>query len=410
MVLFLFVFCVLFVPLAFELYLHLTSNYEDPIGYVFHAKVGFLYDHKTCPDKVNSFGFVDKPRDVSGNKKKKILLVGDSFVSGTSLARHLEDDLNKSVHGEQVEVIPMGFPGIGLGNMYAFVKEIGSQFHPVAVVAVFNSSTFANDSRVLEAIKLRGHPDHPMGLFFEERNGECVQISADSNFKEYVLKESPSENRHTLYTVLESGLEKIFGRFYAYNWLKDIVAQGGDKNFLGMDREFSYRYYQIKSMPAYAGLLAGWSFPDDLDMNSMFWVATETMPPVFKSALSATKCALLAFNQLAEARDFKFFLAISDDCSVRNNLLQQEFRFRSKPTGRVFLAKEYKNKIVLLAKETRTHFIDLNDSFGDDPLRLHKYNDIHWNENGFRQAAASVSSFLLEQPDFIEKISSENAQ
>ncbi|UJX39203.1 hypothetical protein K9F62_10695 [Desulfovibrio sp. JY] len=402
--------CIIAVPVAFEVYIRLTSKYETPINYAFHEKIGFLYDHKTCPEKVNEFGFVDKHRDIAGGAKKRILLVGDSFVSGTSLARDIEDALQEKVHGAQFEVIPMGFPGIGLGNMYAFVKYIGLQFHPIAVIAVFNSSTFANDSRVLESMKLRGDPDHPMRLFFEEQNGECVQVPADSDFKKYLLKELPDEHRHTLNTIFESWLEKLFSRFYVYNWLKNIVAQGGEKQFLRGDRESAYRYYQVKAKPAYTSLLSGWLFPDDLDMNSMFWVPTDTLPPVFQSALSATKCALFAFNMLAAEYDFKFFLVISDDCSVQNDMLQQEFKFRSKATGRIFSDKSYKNKIVLLAKETNTRFIDLYGGFGDHPLSLHHLNDIHWNENGFRQAAASISDFLLKQPNFLQENPSRNTQ
>ena len=382
-------------PLAFEIYLRATSTYVPPISYVFDKNVGFVFDHNRSPDIVNSFGFVDKYRDPKDTSKTRIIIVGDSFVSGTSLASNIEKMLNAQYPGHQFEVIPMAFPGIGLGNMYSFVEQYGLQFHPSVVVAVFNSSTFANDSSMLEAMKLRGHPDHPVRLFFDVNDGECSKIPIDPDFEKYKLKELPSVRQKTIYTAIEGGLERLLGRSFAFSWLKDIVSQGDEQGFLREDKEFAYRYYQLASMPRIGKMLEGWSFPDDLDMNSMFWTATDKMPPVFIHALEDTKCALHAFDDLAYSNNFKFMLAITDDCTIPSELVVREFEFRSKHTKRIFIEQEYKNKIVALVKETRTPFVDLYSQFQGKSLELHYFNDIHWNEDGIKTAANGIGGSIV---------------
>lgn len=384
-------------PSMIEVYLRATSTFVPPISYIFDKNVGFVFDHKLSPGTVNSFGFVDKARNPGDTSKTRIIIVGDSFVSGTSLASNIEKELNAQFPGHQFEVIPMAFPGIGLGNMYSFVKQYGLQFHPSAVVAVFNSSTFANNSSILEAMKLRGHPDHPMRLFFDVKDGECSEVPIDPDFEKYTLKELPLVRPRTLYTVIEDNLERLLGHSYAFNWLKDIISQGDEHGFLREDKEFAYRYYQLASMPRIRKMLNGWSFPDDLDVNSMFWTATDTMPSVFINALDDTKCALLAFDDLAHLNNFKFMLAISDDCTFPNELMMREFKFRSQHTKRIFIEQECKNKIVALAKETKTHFIDLYEQFSGKSLALHYFNDIHWNEDGIKTAANGISNSIASE-------------
>jgi hypothetical protein len=374
-------------PLVIEIYLRATSNYISPINCIF--------DHTGSPGFVNNLGFVDRSRNPEDTSRTRIIIVGDSFVSGTSLAPNIEKLLNAQIPGHQFEVIPMAFSGIGLGNMYSFVEQYGLQFHPSVVVAIFNSSTFANNSRILEAMKLRSHPDHPVRLFFDVKDGECSKIPIDPDFDKFKLKELPSVRPKTLYTIIEDTFEKLLGYSYAFNWLKDVISQGDELGFLRGDKEFAYRYYQLASIPQIGKALEGWSFPDDLDMNLMFWTATDKMPPVFIDTLNATKCALQAFDDLAYSNNFKFILAISDDCSVLNELLVKEFKFRSQHTNRVFIEQEYKNKIISLAKETKTPFVDLYEQFRGNSSALHNFNDIHWNENGFKAAAKGISNSIV---------------
>ncbi len=380
---------------TYELYLRLTSGYFTPLIYTFKDNIGFVYDHFAAPNVVNAFGFVDKDRNPNINDRKRVLIVGDSFVSGTSLAEQIERNLNKAIPEEHFEVIPMGFPGIGLGNMYSFVEQYGLLFKPVAVVAIFNSSTLANNSRLLESIKLGSHPDHSMRLFFEEDNGQCHKMPIDSNFQQYFLKELPARQSNTLYTEIDNFLKSTIGRLYVFSWLNDIVMSRDQYAFLSRDNEFAYRYYQLRSTPSFNQQLSDWLFPADLDINNMFWISTEELPVVFRSALNSTKCAFIEFDKLASANDFKFIVAISDDCSAQNSLQKSEFQYRSDKTQRHFIDQGYKNKVAAIAEETGTKHIDLFDAFRINQDAFHQYQNIHWNEEGIKIAAFSISKYIV---------------
>ncbi|WP_428568642.1 MAG: hypothetical protein ACP59X_09770 [Solidesulfovibrio sp. DCME] len=377
-----------------ELYLRMTSKYFAPLVYTFNKKVGFVYDHAASPGIVNDFGFVDKNRTPSDKHRKRVILVGDSFVSGTTLASQLEEDLNRQVPSESFEVIPMGFPGIGLGNMYSFVEEYGIEFNPVAVVAIFNSSTFANNSRILESIKLGAHPDHPMRLFFEESNGQCRRIPIDSDYQQYLLQELPAKQTNTIYTKIDQFLQSTLGRLHLFNWINDIVVSRDRQVFLSRDNEFAFRYFQLRSMPQFNKILSDWYFPRDLDINSMFWVPVDGLPSVFRDALNSTKCTLMEFEELAKVHNFTFVVAISDDCSIPNTLQRDEFNYRASQMHRKFAEYGYKDKVVTVARSTNTHYVDLFDSFKNNQDALHEYQNIHWNDDGISLAAFAISKYI----------------
>lgn len=380
--------------LAIEAYLRFTTEYIKPYEYIFNKDVGFVYDHNATPDRVNKLGFVDKARDMASDNRRRILVVGDSFVSGTSLASRIESEMKTLFPGQNFEAIPMAFPGVDLGNMYSYLVHYGLTFKPEAVVAVFNSSTFANNSSILEAIKLRAHPEHPMGYFFTERDGGCAAIPIAPDYQKHFLKELPPAHSRTLHTVIGDFLDKTLGWSFAYNWLKDVVSHSNETGFLRGDREYAFRYFQLSTDPRFKRLLSGWNFPEDLDVNNMFWTATDKMPGVFVEALKSTKCALIAFNELAATNGFQFLLAVTDDCSAQNELVKREFQYRSRMTERVFIDMECKNKIVSIARETGTDYIDLYETFGDKAVSMHYFNDIHWNQDGLKLAAGAIAKAL----------------
>lgn len=378
---------------GYERYTRSTTTYVPPVRTLVDPKAGILFDHKSTPKIINPLGFDDKARDPSAAGKRRILLVGDSFVSGSPLIGMLETDLNDRTADRPFEVIPMAFPGIGLGNMYAYVEHIGLQFHPEYVVVLFNSSTFANNSGILNAIRLQQHPLHASQPFFQWRDGRCSLTAVDLDASKYALKELPSYRPRTFYVALEEFLEKHLNRFYLFNWLKDRVAVDDGKGFLSRDAQSAYRYQQLRSDPYYNALLADWNVPDDLDMNTMFWTPTDQMPGVFRNALECTKCALRAFDDLGDKNGFRFLLVITDDCSFLHNSRKKEFDYRNQKVKRPFVEEEYKNKIVALAKETDTDYIDLHADFGVEAPDMHAY-DIHWNSKGIQHAAAAIAKDL----------------
>lgn len=379
---------------GYEHYTRSTTTYVPPVRFRVDAPTGIRFDPDSASTLINSLGFDDHARDPAATGKRRILLVGDSFVSGSVLIGMLENALNEGVKDRPFEMIPMAFPGIGLGTMFAYVEQLGLQFHPEFVPVVFNSSTFENDSAILNAIRERQHPLHASQPIFAWRDGQCSRISADPDASQYALKELPSYHPKTFYVVLEEFLEKHLSGLSLFNWLKDSVALDDAKGFLARDAQYAYRYQQLRSDPYYNALLADWNFPDDLDMNTMFWTPTDQMPGVFRNALDCTRCALQAFNELAKQNGFRFLLVITDDCSFLHNARKEEFDYRDQKAKRPFVDQEYKNKIIALAKQTHTDYIDLYQAFGANSPRMHAY-DIHWNKTGIQNAAAAIAKDLL---------------
>ncbi len=93
--------------------------------------------------EVNAAGFVDrqwKPRDPG---RRRVLLVGDSFVQAAQvpmeagLGRRLQELL-----GPQVEVLSLGIPGAGTATAIEAVQQVGLELKPDLVILAF---LLAND-------------------------------------------------------------------------------------------------------------------------------------------------------------------------------------------------------------------------------------------------------------------------
>lgn len=82
---------------AFEGWLRATTGYRPLPSFIPKPGVGFVFDPASAPGLVNSMGFIDKERNPSAPTGERVLLLGDSFVSGTTLALRLEEQLAKAL-------------------------------------------------------------------------------------------------------------------------------------------------------------------------------------------------------------------------------------------------------------------------------------------------------------------------
>jgi len=372
-----------------------TSSYQHSPAYKLKPGVGFLYDPASSPGRVNSMMFLDRERDPAKTGAARVLLLGDSFVSGTTLAAHLERELSKTL-GKPVEVIPMGFPGIGLGGMLAFYETYGRAFAPEAVVAVFNSSTFANDAPLLSAIKLRQSPDRPCSPFVEARpDGTCGRLEADSTCLQDALADLEVHVRPTLGLRLDEVLDRFLGWSYVYGWVKEWVGRDDPKGYAAFDHQFAYRLAQLRSRPDDARALEGWRFPDDVDMNMMFWTPQDTMPPVFRQAVANTACLLESLSETAKRGRALFLLAVTEDCTRPTPGMLREFERRNQSGKRLFVEAGALKKVLGLASSKNIQVVDLAPYFEGQSETAHPNNDIHLTEAGDRLAAKGISEALV---------------
>ena len=385
---------------AVEGVLRLTSNYSSSPGYVFRPEAGFVFDPATAPNRVNSMGFIDKQRDPGASDRPRVLLLGDSFVAGTTLASHLETRLGQAL-GEPVEVIPMGFPGVGMGNMLAYYEAFGRAFKPKAVVVVFNASTFANNSPLLYSLKIRPDPRATDSFFMvRDPDGQCRRIAPSPDFSDHRLAELPLHMTPTLGDRIDAALDGVLGWSYGYNWLKDSIRQQDDKGFLSQDHTFAYRLAQLRAVPEFAASFEGWAYPDDLDMNMMFWTETAAMPPVFKDALAGTECLLRTFGDASRADDFAFLIVVGEDCAVPTSTMRAEFDYRAGKSGRKFVEAGNRKKIMALARQAEVEALDLAPIITPIRDKAHPPGDIHLTESGNEAAAGAISDALIKRTDF----------
>jgi len=383
--------------LGVEGWLRATSDYRPQPSYMLKPGVGFVFDPASAPGQINGMGFIDKERAPAAPAGERVLLLGDSFVSGTSLALRLEEQLSKTL-GKPVEVIPMGFPGIGLGGMLAFYETYGHAFSPKAVIAVFNSSTFANNSPLLTAIKLRLEPDRPcVPGAVALPGGSCLRLVANADCTRDLTPDLEVHRRPSLGSHLDAALEKVLRHSFAYGWLKDMVSRDDPEGYAAEDHQYTYRLARLRGRAEWSKAFEGWAFPRDLDVNMMFWTPQEDMPLAFRQAVADTGCLLEGLAAETGKDGAAFMLVVSDDCTTPTSGMRREFELRNQQVKRTFEEAGYLKKVQGIASARGIALVDLAPGLRSVSDKAHPYNDIHLTDAGNVAAADSIAKALVAQ-------------
>lgn len=121
----------------------------------------------------NNEGFYDQNHQIEKPEHTyRLILLGDSFVASLqtppdqTLARKLEDKLNKLGVGKKIEVIALGLGDTGTAQQLLALKEIGLKYQPDLVIQMFlTANDLKNNSPALEQdpfrpyFKLNQHGD-----------------------------------------------------------------------------------------------------------------------------------------------------------------------------------------------------------------------------------------------------------
>lgn len=389
--------------LALEFAMRLMEDRVRWPGYVFVDGVEFL--HHSGDPGVNSLGFIDmerrpeKPGDVF-----RILLLGDSFIDGQKVDKYLENALAKAMPDRKFEVIPMAISGTGTLSHLAFYETLGKRFAPDMVVDVFVPNDFANNSNILEAVRLRFHPFRPGRNFATkvcvDGNCEIQPVPAVADFGDHTLKELPSHPPQSMFRPLEKKLDGWFSDSRLYGFMKQSLYLLDEESlYHRFDGEYAYRLAQLARIPGAGEKLSGWNYPADLDMDAMFLADGEDIPPAFKDALDYTACAFERFKALAARDGFIFLEVFSDSCTFFPESWLRDWRKSAERSGRSIDPANFISRLRNVAESAGIDFCDLYPTFiaRGDILKAHLPNDNHWSDPGQQFAGEDIAACIVQR-------------
>lgn len=381
------------VLLAFEGFFRLLYPSVPWPGYAYYPEIGILHD-KNAPG-INSFGFYDKERTIDKPADVyRVLLLGDSFVDGTPCAERLQDTLAQQSSGKRIEVIPMGISGTGTVNELAFYERLGRLLKPDLVVVLFVPNDFANNSSILEAIRLRFDPYRPGRPFLDKIDGQITRIPPAPDFESKLLAELPSHPQQGILRIPEQSIDRLMGSSVAYNFLKSkIYAMDPPSLYHRFDGEYAYRLCQLRHSPKAAEALKGWYFPKDLDVDAMFLADGDNLPAAFHDALDYTQYSLSEFKKLSQQDGFNFLLVATDSCTYFPESWLMDWRERGKAAKRTINPENFISRLRTVAQGADVNFLDLYPGFAklNDIRTAHLPDDNHWSDKGYKLAGVLIA-------------------
>lgn len=388
--------------LGFETYIRLTTDYVHSPKWNFHETVGLGYVPQTVPPTVNSFGCIDKERAIAKPQGlTRVLLLGDSFVSGRLITGFLEEALHKQRPQERFEVIPMGFPGMGLPGQMAYFKTFGQALAPDIVVVVINHATIQNTNAVIQAVVFGFQPATPTMPFCEKLDGPQPAyriIPPCPGEKTTPLLSLPQTIEVSMFRRLDKGLNALLGGSYLYGWFREAVLQSDKELQLrGNDAQAAYRLAQLRQNPTYRRDLDGWGYPNDLDMADMFLLPESELPKAFRDSMDTTTFLLADLNRQCRAAGVRLVAMLTPDCWFLPDWRLKRIEARNAATKRVVNPHGYADKIAAIIAAAEVEAIDVSPAFtAIGPARAYKANDTHFNETGEHLAAEATARYLLK--------------
>jgi hypothetical protein len=340
-------------------------------------------------ERANSLGFLDRepPAHAKAPGTFRVLALGDSFVEAAQvpIAQKfhvvLERMLADRYPGRRFETMALGRSGVGTAAELAYYESFGRTFEPDLVVVLFVHNDFADNSAVLGAIRTGWHPHHPPWPVFDvdPSGGGIEPVAIDPNFPSHTLPVDPApplafrlRDRLIRSTLVRWTIQ--LGDHY-WQW----SAQHQEQRELG-------RLSALRRDGRFAAELAGWRFPEDLDLDEMFF-ATE-MPPVFEEAATITDHVLGLFAAEKQRRGFAVVVAAVPQCSTT----PWHERERRELVDR--------GSFLRLAGSATRHglpVLDLAAAFArrGEPRTASWKHDAHWNDVGHRWAAEAIADFVV---------------
>lgn len=259
-------------------------------------------------ERTNEVGFLDRPLPPVARRPGtcRIAFLGDSFVEAAQVPNRqkVQVELERLMKARWpelgVETMAFGFSGTGQLNQLGYLEAHVRPRKPDLIVLVFVSNDFANNSSLLESIRVGWHPAHTPRVFAREQAAGAIALQPiDPAWASHRLPAARDE-RPWLHTRLHRA-----SRFYRWLYAKltlqyPAVAQWMGREPTDADRATA-RIDNIAALdPEYARLLRGWDHRASPNLDAMFQ-QPDPVPEAFQQALRLTGFAFDAYKAAAAA-------------------------------------------------------------------------------------------------------------
>jgi hypothetical protein len=276
-------------------------------------------------ERSNEAGFLDRPLPALAKPTGtcRIAFIGDSFVEaaqvpiGQKVQVELQRRLEAAKPGQPVETMAFGFSGTGQLNQLGYLETFVRPRKPDLIVLVFVSNDFANNSALLEAIRVGWHPAHAPRTFAREKDGKIELQPIDPDWLKYRLPVASDER-----PALHVRLWRI-SRFYRWLYTKLSLLYPAVAAWMGREptegQRTAARIAALASLaPEQSALLAGWDPLNSPGIDTMFDTA-DPLPPAFAQAVRFTKFAFDVYKQRAEADNARLVVLGTHELSDRQD-------------------------------------------------------------------------------------------
>ena len=332
----------------------------------------------------NEAGFLDRPLPPLARRPGscRVAIIGDSFVEAAQVPvdQKVQVELDRSMKQRwpnlPVETMAFGFSGTGQLNQLGYLEAYVRPRKPDLIALVFVSNDFANNSSLLEAVRVGWHPARTPRIFAREAASGAIDVQPiDPNWLSQRLVYTQDE-RPWLHTQLHRG-----SRFYRWLYAKLTLQYPGLARWMGREPSdadrAAARVAAIAGLdPAYKALLADWDWKASPNIDTMF-MQPDPLPAPFAQALRFTAFALDQYKIRAAADGAKLVVLSTHEV-----------------TG---LAEARLRKLLA---ERQIPFIALNEHIakrGGKPDDAHFRHDNHWSPQGHTWAAEALVEHIASQ-------------
>ena len=402
-----------------EVYLRLRHPFlEASVPTRFDPRAGILFEPGTTirwtnsvdywtTSRANALGFADRePPTTRPAGTCRVAVIGDSFVEAIQVPIEqklhvvFEREANRRLAAHRWQAVAFARSGTGQANQLAFYDVFARPLRPDVVVLVVVRNDLADNSPLLASVRNGWHPLHPPYRFFiRAADGRhFTEIPIDEQWLRYRVALAdppppPASTAQTLHAALMPA-----SAFYRWTFKYAQVRHPALARHLvpfTPDELSAFRLAALDRLDDVAGrpLAEGWRYPDDLNMDAMFYAAA--LPPVFEEALAETGHALDEFVQRSHRDGFHLVALASDGLSLR-------YRPGTVAYGRAMVDRGYFQRVARLMAERSIPLVDLYDSMtarGLDPARAHFELDAHWNSAGHAAASEALLDYFAHHPE-----------
>ena len=328
-------------------------------------------------ERSNEAGFLDRPLPplVKPPGSCRIAFIGDSFIEAAQVPvrQKVQVELQRLLEavkpGQTVETMAFGFSGTGQLNQLGYLETFVRPRKPDVIVLTFVSNDFANNSALLEAIRVGWHPAHTPRTFAREKDGVIELQPIDPDWLRQRLPAAKDER-----PGLHRWLHRV-SRFYRWMYAKLSLQYPAMAARIGREptdgERTATRIAALAGIaPEHAQLLESWNPMMSPSIDGMFQTP-DPLPAAFAQAIRFTGFAFDVYKQRAAVDGAKLIVLGSHELS---DVLEKRVADLLQPRDIPFVS-------------LRGYITAKGHKVGDAQWR----HDAHWSPKGHAWAAEAIT-------------------